>query len=190
MVGFHLTAYSAPRLPVGPVFRRQTDGSIARVLPLYRHLVPMPELDFRDGLLRISAEELRRQGGDASGLWFAHPEVLVLIARISALLEHADIIVDLTQRDVCLLKDADALIHMVIEPVSSGISALWPSSHLLPIFGNWPTFEDVQARFRERNGRREVYDAIGFLHRVGGFVDLIEQKLGARSRELIGLGGE
>lgn len=190
MIKFYPETWSAPRLPVGPVFRRQPDGSIARVLPPYRHLVPMPEIDFRDGLLRTSAEELRRQGGDASGLWFAHPEVLVLIARISMLLEHADSIPEVTPRDAYLLETANGLICLAIAPASSGISARWPSSHLLPIFGNWPKFEDVQARFRERNGRREVYDAIGFLHRVGGIVDLIEQKLGVRSRALIGLGGE
>ncbi|WP_207468238.1 hypothetical protein [Paracoccus fontiphilus] len=104
-------------------------------------------------------------------------------------MDNADALPELTDRNVILLADLSDLLPIVLRKAAGGIGARWPSTHLLPVFGNWPTFSDVQERFRVRDGQQEVYDAIGFLHAVNASLDLIEGRLGSKSRALIGLDG-
>lgn len=172
------------RLPVDPVARRRADGSIIYVLRYNRHLIEMPPLVFppHSWLSRVPMAEIVKGYG--------HPEFLVAAARIEVLLDNADAMPELTDRDVMLLVDLADLLPIVLRKAAGGIAARWPSTHLLPVFGNWPTFSDVQERFKVRDGRQEVYDAIGFLHAVNASLDLIEGRLGPKSRALIGLGGE
>lgn len=171
------------RLPVDPVARRQPDGSITYVLRYNRHLIEMPPLVFppHSWLSRLPLTEIVRGCG--------HLEYLITTARIEALMDNADALPELTDRDVMLLADLSDLLPIVLRKAAGGIAARWPSTHLLPIFGNRPTFSDTQGRFRARDGRQEVYDAIGFLHAVNASLDLIEGRLGPKSRALIGLEG-
>lgn len=171
------------RLPVDPVARRQPDGSVIYVLRYNRHLIEMPTLVFP------AHSCLAGRAINEIGQTFGHLEYLVTLARIDTLQSNADALLELTDRDVILLADLADLLPIVIRKARGGIAARWPSTHLLPVFGNWPTFSDVQERFRVRDGRQEVYDAIGFLHAVNASLDLIEGRLGPKSRALIGLAG-
>lgn len=169
------------RLPVEPIARRQPDGRIIRVIRHNRHHITTPELAFRPQSWRadMSVNSIVSS--------FGHPEYMVIDSRIEVLLDNTDILPEISARDVHNLKVMQALLPLIVEPVREKITASWPASHLLPIFGNWPTFSDLQARFRQRNGRQEAYDAIGFLHGVSASLDLMEGRLGSGSLVFVGM---
>jgi hypothetical protein len=169
------------RLPVDPIARRNSDGRITRTIALNRHLIPMPPLVFPASSWQASMK--MPQIVDA----FGHPEYLALQWRIAQLLDKANALPELSELDVIRLHDLSDLLPIVVRKTSGGIAARWPATNLLPIFGNWPVFSDLQARFRVRDGRHEVYDAIGFLHASSAALDLIEARLGPKSRALVGL---
>lgn len=176
------TSHPASRMPVDPVARRLPDGRAIRVIPLNRHLIVMPPLQFTSWRADLTPEWAVSS--------FGHVEVVALLERLAQMIRRADCIDELTDLDVIMINDLDTLVPLVMGKVTSGLASRWPSTHLLPIFGNWPTFSELQARFRVRDGRQEVYDAIGWLHGVSASLDLIEARFGERSRRLIGLDGK
>ena len=170
-MGMYSSAPIANRLPVDPIARRLPDGRIIRVIRYNRHLIAMPKLAFPATSWQATM----------SMPWivkdFGHPEYLALQWRIEQLLSQAGELPELSDLDVIRINDLSDLLRIVIHKVAAGIASRWPAEKLLPIFGNWPTFSEVQGRFRVRNGRQEVYDAIGFLHSVSLSLDLIEARL-------------
>ncbi|KJZ32155.1 hypothetical protein TW83_04530 [Paracoccus sp. S4493] len=165
------------RLPHGPVERDPTDGRTIRVLPMNRHLIPMPEIRFPRHFGQMTMPQIVSAYG--------HPEYLLQQARIAALIDTAAEIGELTDRDVIMLQDLTDLLAIVIRKASGGIASRWSHKYLLPIFGTFPSFDEVQGRFQVRDGRQEVYDAIGFLHSVSVYLDRLEATLNPVSKALI-----
>lgn len=165
------------RLPHGPVERNSTDGRAIRVLPMNRHLIPMPEIRFPRHFGQMTMPQIVSAYG--------HPEYLLQQARIAALIDTAAEIGELTDRDVIMLQDLTDLLAIVIRKASGGIASRWSHKYLLPIFGTFPSFDEVQGRFQVRDGRQEVYDAIGFLHSVSVHLDRLEATLSPASKALI-----
>lgn len=165
------------QMPHAPVLRVSVDGSAIRVLPMNRHLIPMPEISFPRHFHQMAMSEIVAAYG--------HPEYLLQQARIAVLRDNAMDIHELTARDVILLNDFADLLAIVIRKASGGIASHWSHKYLLPMFGTFPTFDEVQARFQVRDGRQEVYDAIGFLHSVSAFLDRLEATLSPASKALI-----
>lgn len=168
------------RLPHGPVERDPTDGRAIRVLPMNRHLIPMPKIRFPRHFGQMTMSEIV--------LAYGHPEYLLQQARIAALIDTAADIPELTARDVIVLQDLTDLLAIVIRKASGGIASRWSHKYLLPIFGTFPSFDEVQGRFQVRDGRQEVYDAIGFLHSVSVHLDRLEATLSPASKALIAEG--
>lgn len=158
-------------LPVGPVAVRQADGSISRIIPLDRHLIPMPSLVFPAWSWKASVNL-----ADA----FGHPEVALVLDRIEHLLNPARADrggpLALSEADTLRLRALEAALPVVIEPVRANIAARWSPEFLLPCFGNFPSHGAVLREFRERNGRGEAYRAIGFVHSAAMTVELIEAR--------------
>lgn len=165
------------QLPHDTVMRVSVDGSAIRVLPMNRHLIPMPEIRFPQHFHQMTMPEIVAAYG--------HPEYLLQQARIAALLDNTVDLPELTARDVILLNDFADLLPIVIRKASGGIASRWSHKYLLPIFGTFPSFDEVQGRFQVRDGRQEVYDAIGFLHSVSAFLDRLEATLSPASKALI-----
>ncbi len=152
-------------LPHDPIGRRGPDGRAFRVIPLNRHLLPMP---------KIAHPAWSWRAGCDLAATFGHPEVCFLLQRIEALLSNPD---RLSERDILQLRAYEANIPLVIEPVREAIAKRFPANRLLPVFGNWSTLTEVLSRFQVRGGRGEVYRALGFINSVTVAVDLIEARL-------------
>ncbi|MBY6155802.1 hypothetical protein [Pseudooceanicola nitratireducens] len=156
-------------LPVGPIARRQADGSIIRVIPQNRHLIPMPTLSGQTWYGKEPPDHWHYMG---------HPEIALLDERLERATD-PDLSVPLTEREVMLLSSIKAVLPILIGPFVDVIRRDFSADHLLPFDGRFRTYSQVLKNYRHRDDIENLKDAIRYFHTATMSVQLAEQKIAA-----------